>query len=535
MMRRCLKPFRVGIALVFFVPVCAVFLDLWDTGVRLWADNWLFFQFVPSLMAFLNHASPKAWGFIVVLLLTLVFGRVYCAMICPLGIFQDLIFRLFSRRASTGRTKDSTRRFSYAPPKRVLRYGLLALTLFSFLLGSHLVLNLLDPFSSFGRILTNATRPLVTAGNNFLVPVAEMAANPALYRIPWPTVMPWALGVALGTLMTIGWLSARHGRLYCNTICPVGTLLGLVSKRALFKIRMDIASCRTCGLCSRVCRARCIDVKAGRVDTSRCVVCFNCLSACPDQTSLTFTTAWKKNTWDVPEQSRRNFLFAIAAGCLGSVAARLDAAPRDPAVQSRPTTVAEQRTTALTPPGSTGIRQFCSTCTACHLCVAACPSRVLVPALFSHGLSGFMMPRMDFSSGFCNYDCTVCSHVCPSGAILPLTTEKKQRIQVGRAIFIRENCVVHTDNTNCGACSEHCPTKAVHMVPYLTAKGRKLVIPRVDETICVGCGACEHACPTKPFKAIYVDGHSVHKRAETPRVEKKVEKIDMEPGMDFPF
>ncbi|MGD9687601.1 MAG: 4Fe-4S dicluster domain-containing protein, partial [Desulfobacter sp.] len=170
-------------------------------------------------------------------------------------------------------------------------------------------------------------------------------------------------------------------------------------------------------------------------------------------------------------------------------------------------------------------------CTACHLCVSACPSRVLVPSVFSFGLSGIMQPQMDFDAGHCDYDCTVCSNICPSGAILPLTVEKKRLIQVGVAKFIKENCVVYTDNTNCGACSEHCPTKAVHMVPYLNAAGRKLVIPEVDENICVGCGGCEHACPTKPFRAIYVDGNIEHKTARKPK-EKKMEK---DTGDDFPF
>jgi ferredoxin len=202
-------------------------------------------------------------------------------------------------------------------------------------------------------------------------------------------------------------------------------------------------------------------------------------------------------------------------------------------IQSRPSTIPEKITAPVSPPGSGSIAHFTSICTACHLCVSACPSRVLVPSFLQYGLSGMMQPRMDYHAGHCNYDCTVCLNVCPSGAIVPLTPEKKKLTQLGVAKFIKENCVVYTDNTNCGACSEHCPTKAVDMVPYLNTASKRLVIPEVNPDICIGCGGCEYACPTKPHKAIYVDGNRVHKLAEQP-VEKKIdEKVDYKE--DFPF
>jgi formate hydrogenlyase subunit 6/NADH:ubiquinone oxidoreductase subunit I len=126
---------------------------------------------------------------------------------------------------------------------------------------------------------------------------------------------------------------------------------------------------------------------------------------------------------------------------------------------------------------------------------------------------------MDPAAGYCNFDCTVCGEVCPTGAILPLTVEQKQVTQVGEVRFIKENCVVYTDETLCGACSEHCPTKAVEMVPY---KG-DLNIPEVNPEICVGCGACEHACPVRPHRAIYVDGLAVQQIAKKPEVKESKE------------
>ena len=301
----------------------------------------------------------------------------------------------------------------------------------------------------------------------------------------------------------------------------MGTLLGLVSKFSLIRIGIDRDSCRACGKCLHACKAGCIDMKTKTVDTSRCVSCFNCLTACPDQAMALGTARQNRDRKRRDPQNkagqnyagssktagRRGFMLALAAGGVGLAAGRAQAQPAPVPGKGRPTTIPETRTSPLCPPGSKRIARYTSICTACHLCVSACPSRVLLPSVFSFGLSGMMQPQMDFTAGHCNYDCTVCSRVCPSGAILALTTEEKQRTQVGVAKFIKENCVVYTDNTNCGACSEHCPTKAVQMVPYLNASGRKLVIPQMNEAICVGCGGCEHACPTKPYKAIYVDGN----------------------------
>jgi formate hydrogenlyase subunit 6/NADH:ubiquinone oxidoreductase subunit I len=202
-------------------------------------------------------------------------------------------------------------------------------------------------------------------------------------------------------------------------------------------------------------------------------------------------------------------------------------------IQSKPTTIPVRVTSPVSPPGSGSIAHFTGACTACHLCVSACPSRVLVPSFLEFDFLGMMQPRMNFHSGHCNYDCTICMNVCPTGAILPLTAEKKKLTQIGVAKFIKENCVVYTDNTDCGACSEHCPTKAVDMVPYPNPVNKRLKIPEVKPEYCIGCGGCEHACPTKPYKAIYVDGNPMHKLAQKPVVMKIEENLDN--NADFPF
>jgi ferredoxin len=144
-----------------------------------------------------------------------------------------------------------------------------------------------------------------------------------------------------------------------------------------------------------------------------------------------------------------------------------------------------------------------------------------------YGLVGLFQPYMDAANGYCNFECTQCSEVCPNSAILPLTVEEKKLTQIGIVKFIKENCVVYTDETLCGACSEHCPTKAVKMIRYK----EKLNIPEVETDICIGCGACEHACPVRPHRAIYVDGNAVHQVAKAPK-EEKLEQQKLE---EFPF
>ncbi len=520
------KPLRVCIAAAFFMPTAFLFLDIRETGMKALADKLLFWQFVPSLLSFLNHAAAGATGFIIVLALTLAFGRIYCSAVCPLGIFQDIISRLFSKKAK--------RRYTFSLPRNILRYTLLSVTILVFLAGSNLLLNLLDPFSSFGRIFANFIRPIVIALNNLTAPLTEFLGSHALYRVQWPVYVSVSVCIALAALGVVAWMSARHGRIYCNTLCPVGTLLGLVSKVSLFKIGIILGSCRSCGDCRRVCKAGCIDVKNKQVDVSRCISCFNCLTACPDQ-ALTFRPKPQISRVKSHTPGRRGFILALAAGSAAMASDRVIAAQEPLPVQVRPTTIPEKRTSPISPPGSVSIKRYTSICTACHLCVSACPSRVLVPSIFSFGLSGMLQPKMDFTSGHCNYDCTICSQICPSKAILPLSTEKKQQTQMGVAKFIKESCVVYTDNTNCGACSEHCPTKAVHMVPYLNTSGRKLVIPEINEAICVGCGGCEHACPTKPYKAIFVDGNPVHRLAEKPVEQKSDQKLGIDTSEKFPF
>lgn len=501
-----------------------MFLDFRSMGINAFAEEILFLQFVPSLLKFIGATFLGVFGFMVVIVLTLLFGRVYCSTICPLGTFQDVI-------AYLTRGKRKRKRFQFRSPHNRLRYSILAVTALTFVTGSGLLLNLLDPFSGFGRILSNLVRPLVIGLNNGAAMILEQFDNHLLFQVQWPVTVPFSIGIALVLLALVVAMSLKHGRLYCNTVCPVGALLGLFSKVSIFKIGFVAGACQECNRCESVCKANCIDSKQQTIDFSRCVGCFNCFSTCKKE-GLRFEARWRKTEPAIPQKSgRRAFIANSVMWIIGLASGAF--AQTKPIIQSKPTTIPVPATGPVTPPGSVSVNHFTSQCTACHLCVSVCPSRVLVPSLFEYGLSGMMQPRMDFQSGHCNYDCTDCLNVCPSGAILPLDVETKKVTQLGIAKFIKENCVVYTDNTNCGACSEHCPTKAVDMVPYLSLPDKELVIPEVNPEICVGCGGCEYACPTVPYKAIFVEGNPVHKIALKPKQEKTETNEDTE--KEFPF
>ena len=521
-MLRRLKALRVAVSVAFLVAVAFLFLDFGEGSAPL-ARSVLYLQFVPSALQFAHAAALGATGFLVVLVLTALFGRVYCSSVCPLGTLQDAVFRA---ARGTGRRHGHR----YVLPRPAVRYSIVGLTLLLLVSGCALMLGLLDPYSAFGRIMTNLVRPVAVAVHNLAAVLLEQFGSYALARQQWGAVAPLSVAVALASLALVTLLSARHGRLYCNLVCPVGTLLGLVSRMSRLRIGIDARACTRCRRCEDVCKAGCIDLDTLTVDASRCVSCFNCLASCPHG-AMGYRNAWRRRPAPpTPDTGRRNFLMRSGLSVLG-IAGVNEASPT--ILQSRPTTVPEAVTTPVSPPGSVGIERFNSICTACHLCVSACPTRVLTPSLLEYGPGGLMQPRLNNRAGFCNYDCTICSQVCPTGAILPIAPEEKKLTQLGVARFIRDNCVVHTDKTSCGACSEHCPTKAVRMVPYENPLNKPLVIPEVDPDICVGCGACEHACPTRPFRAIVVDGNVVHKRAKKPVVRKAAPVMD--DSGDFPF
>ncbi len=494
-----LRKIRITLAAVCFILITLLFLDF---TVALHAVvGWLAkIQFLPAVLAL--HVGIVA-GLIV---LTLVFGRIYCSVICPLGVFQDIISGI------NGRRKKKKYRFSYSPALSWLRYLVLLFFAITLVAGIGSVAALLAPYSSYGRIAQNLLAPFWQWGNNLFAYFAERVDSYAFYETEvWIRSLPTFL-VACITFVVLFVLAWRNGRTYCNTICPVGTVLGFLARYSLFRPVLDPEKCKKCGLCSRSCKAACIDSQNYHIDYSRCVVCMNCTEVC-NQGAIRYGLRLKKER--TPESrksektdgSRRVFLTGMGLWAASAVA-RAQEKKVDGGLALILDKKIPERTTPIVPPGSLGLRHMTQHCTACQLCVSVCPNGVLRP---SARLSAFMQPEVSYERGYCRPECTKCSEVCPAGAISKITPADKSAIQVGHAVWIRENCIPVKEGVKCNNCARHCPAEAIQMVLSDPSRPESPRIPVVNVERCIGCGACENLCPSRPFSAMYVEGHEVHR------------------------
>lgn len=459
---KLLKPLRIAFALLFFCAVTLLFLDASGT-LQHWFGWTAKLQFLPAVMAM------NVFVIILIVVLTLLFGRIYCSVICPLGVFQDIVSRL---RIFTLRKRNP---FAYRKELKWLRYGIWVVFVAAFIAGVQVVVALLAPYSAYGRMVGALVRPGAAI----------------------------AIVLAIATLLVVGVLAWTGGRTYCNAVCPVGTTLSFFSRIALFRPVIDADKCKNCKLCEHNCKASCIDISSHKIDYSRCVDCFDCIGSCKfDALRYRFFRNTKEVKDEAHSGGRRAFLSGAALGLgaftLGAQKKKVDggfAAVLDKEIP--------ERDTPLTPAGSLSVRDFYKRCTACQLCVSECPNGVLRP---STDLSRLMQPEMSYEKGYCRPECTRCAEVCPSGAIIRITREEKTEYHIGTARVNRALCVAG-QGTKCGNCARHCPVGAIRMVE--DESGGNL-IPAVNEELCIGCGACENLCPSRPISAITVNGRQNH-------------------------
>ena len=492
-----LRKIRITLATVMLSGLTLFFLDF--TGTLHHLVGWM-----PRLQALEAVMATNVGVIAGLLVLTLLLGRIYCSIICPLGVMQD-VFGWLGK-------KSKKRRYGYSREMKWLRYPVLLLFIVAVVTGVGTLVQLLAPYSAYGRIVTNIFQPLWMMANNALADVAEHYDSYAFYHTDvWMRALP-SLVIAVVSLIVLAILAWRGGRTYCNTICPVGTALSLVSRYSAMKIRIDPEKCRECSLCTKSCKAACIDYKNHTVDYSRCVVCGDCIDVCRHD-ALHYDNAFfmKRGTGTGSkvagtDKSKRSFL--MSAVMLATAGLAQEAKKTDGGLAEIEDKKAPRRNTQLTPPGSRSARNLATKCTGCQLCISECPNEVLRP---SGDFMHLMQPTMSYERGYCRPECNRCSQVCPAGAILPLEKEEKVSTQIGHAVWVKENCVVLTDGVRCGNCARHCPAGAIEMVPSISGDDTSLKVPAVNEERCIGCGACEYLCPARPFSAIYVEGHEVHK------------------------
>lgn len=513
---KILKTFRRTVAAVCFVLFVGLFADFGMSvpSVASWLAK---IQFMPAALSF------SLGIFITWLLVTLIFGRIYCSVACPLGIFQDICARLPRMK----RRLKSSWQYHFSAPHSVLRYSLLSLTVLSFALGISAVTSLLDPYSVFGRFGTYILHPLWGGILNLF---SLIDASPQLRMM---SASIFGLVLASVTMLIVAAIAFRHGRTICNSICPVGTTLGIVSRHSLFRIDINTDRCIQCRRCEHQCKSSCIDLISHVVDTSRCVVCFDCLSDCPnDAISYTFrrhqlaipmmqkikplagsatgiaetSVEMKSDNSDNikvserPDNERRNFLTLSALFGLSVLSAKAREGQNilESFADGRPL----NSTLPVTPPGVRKRSEFLDKCTACGLCISHCPQKVLKPSVNEYGILRALHPVMDYNASWCVYNCTRCTNLCPSGALNPLTISEKHHNRQGCAITDRFRCISFSEGVSCGACSRRCPTGAITMTPSEDGRGP---YPSVDKNKCIGCGACQYVCPAKT-KAIVVRG-----------------------------
>ncbi|MGQ9609229.1 MAG: 4Fe-4S binding protein [bacterium] len=442
---------------------------------------------------------------IILVILTIFLGRFFCGWFCPLGTTIDIFDRIFLRRFQ--RPKISTN-----PRLRNIKYYVLVL----FILGAIFSLQLIwlaDPLSivtrSYGIVLypyfnyiTRATFDTlyrVEGVNKISEPLYGLLRH---YLLPLQQPTSHFHLVFFGIFVVILLLSILQRRFWCRNLCPLGALLGLLSKYSSFWRRRVNKNCIECGECRRACGLSAIPEAPWYYWPQECTECMSCVSACPvGAISFRLKQPFSDKPASPPkglDLSRRSFVKSMIAGVATVPLLKLNYAKRD------------MNETVIRPPGSLPEEEFLDRCIRCGMCMKVCPTNGLQPTLLEAGLEGIGTPILVPRVGYCEYTCTSCTKVCPTNAITELTEDEKKKVKIGTARIDTTRCIPWSEYEDCLVCEEQCPipTKAIKFeirdIVTFTGDVRRIKFPIVLKDKCIGCGICENKCPVKPKAAILV-------------------------------
>lgn len=446
---------------------------------------------------------------LVILAVTLLFGRVFCNWICPYGTLHQFVGWLFNIGSGKIRIEDNRYR-----PIYFLKYAILTVFLIMACFGA-LQIGLLDPICLMYRTFATVVAPAM----DMAIDTISLKAGDAGADTIFLDSLKFAPGVERRLFVGSFWIGvmllALVGaniaipRFFCRVLCPLGALLGVFARFSLFRINRDVHKCTDCNLCLTRCEGAADPM--GKVRLSECFSCMNCIDDCPeDALSFTMKGLDTKQVVAGPDFSRRRLLFASIAGVLAYPFIKTHGMNADTNFSPD----------LIRPPGSCEESEFLAKCIKCDQCINACPTNVLQPATFDEGgLESLWTPVMNFNIGFCQFKCTLCSEVCPTGAIRKITTEEKLGkgdheekgpIRLGTAFFDKGRCLPHAMDIPCVVCEEVCPTspKAIQTKDEEVKDvfGNIVVLnkPFMVPDLCIGCGICTHECPVRDSKAVYV-------------------------------
>ena len=496
---------------------------LFDAGaqgrdLRLSSPVTLFFDLDPltavGTMLSARALKPGLALSLAVLLPVLLVGRFFCGFICPFGALHQLM----THWGSKARKRSANDRLNRPGPAQKIKYALLFGLGAAALLGSN-QFGLLDPLAFLFRGLVVCVFPGLSFFSNTLMGWLSELPNQLthLSRLgPFffdhilgyePRLTQGAFLVGALFLFILA-LNLWRPRFFCRNICPLGALLGLFSRYSLVHLTKDESLCTKCGLCRTACQGASGPHPEDAWLRHECHLCFNCQAVCPDgalkfriQPGRTSPYPSPLPARDGPDLGRRAVLVSLAAGVSVVGLGRASLAAPGASLPN-----------LIRPPGSLPEEGFLTKCVRCGLCMRACPTNVLQPALAEAGVEGFWTPVLNFSLGYCEYTCTLCSSVCPTGAIRLITGQEKVEtpISIGSAFFDRGRCLPWSGQGPCLVCEEHCPVspKAIYLIPMKVAvdpdRTRELMAPQVNLGRCIGCGICSHVCPVRGRAAVYV-------------------------------